>query len=101
MGNKVPPTDRPSKACPPAVPFLVRQSAVFLSTAAVWCVPFCLDCSVPSVSRVMPFASYSKPQLINPSGWGIDIVDAPLSGAWHVLWGPTGTPWGRAEGCNM
>eukprot|EP00964_Phaeocystis_antarctica_P017945 scaffold9962_cov63-Phaeocystis_antarctica.AAC.1 len=38
---------------------------------------------------------------LNPSGWGIDIVDAPLSGAWHVLWGPTGTPWGRAEGCNM
>eukprot|EP00964_Phaeocystis_antarctica_P025847 scaffold14531_cov63-Phaeocystis_antarctica.AAC.1 len=37
----------------------------------------------------------------NPSGSGIDIVDAPLSGAWHVLWGPTGTPWGRAEGCNM
>ena len=38
---------------------------------------------------------------LNPSGYGIDIVDAPLSGAWHVLWGPTGTPWGRAEGCNM
>ena len=38
---------------------------------------------------------------VNPSSWGINIVDAPLSGAWHVLWGPTGTPWGRAEGCNM
>ena len=25
-------------------------------------------------------------------------MDAPLSRAWHVLWGPTGTPWGRAEG---
>ena len=40
-------------------------------------------------------------QNLNPSGYGINIVDAPLSGAWHVLWGPTGTPWGRAEGCNM
>eukprot|EP00964_Phaeocystis_antarctica_P131035 scaffold94896_cov69-Phaeocystis_antarctica.AAC.5 len=39
--------------------------------------------------------------VINPSGWGINIVDAPLSGAWHVLWGPTGTPCGRAEGRNM
>ena len=39
--------------------------------------------------------------LVNPSSWGINIVDAPLSGAWHVLWGPTGTPWGRAEGCNF
>ena len=29
---------------------------------------------------------------INPSGWGINIVDAPLSGAWYVLWGSTGTP---------
>ena len=38
---------------------------------------------------------------VNPSGYGMDIVDAPLSGAWHVLWGATGTPWGRAEGCNM
>ena len=37
---------------------------------------------------------------INPSGWGINIVDAPLSGAWHVLWGATGTPLGRAEGCS-
>ena len=26
--------------------------AVFLSTAAVWCVPFCLDCSVPSVYSI-------------------------------------------------
>ena len=24
----------------------------FLSTAAVWCVPFCLDCSVPSVYSI-------------------------------------------------
>eukprot|EP00964_Phaeocystis_antarctica_P112654 scaffold76796_cov56-Phaeocystis_antarctica.AAC.1 len=31
------------------------------------------------------------------SGWGIRIADAPLSRAWRVLWGPTGTPWGRAE----
>ena len=38
---------------------------------------------------------------LNPSGWGINIVDAPLSGAWHVLWGPTGTPWARADGCHM
>ena len=38
---------------------------------------------------------------INPSGYTIPHEDAPLSGAWHVLWGPTGTPWGRAEGCNM
>jgi hypothetical protein len=38
---------------------------------------------------------------LNPSGWGINIVDAPLSGACHVLWGPTGTPWWRAEGCTM
>eukprot|EP00964_Phaeocystis_antarctica_P011757 scaffold6494_cov39-Phaeocystis_antarctica.AAC.1 len=35
------------------------------------------------------------------SGRAIHNVDAPLSGAWHVLWGPTGTPWGRAEGCAM
>ena len=39
--------------------------------------------------------------LINPSGYTIHNVDAPLSGACHVLWGPTGTPWGRAEGCNI
>ena len=26
--------------------------ADFLSTAAVWCVPFCLDCSVPSVDSI-------------------------------------------------
>ena len=26
--------------------------ADFLSTAAVWCVPFCLDCSVPSVYSI-------------------------------------------------
>ena len=38
---------------------------------------------------------------LNPSGYTIHNVDAPLSGACHVLWGPTGTPWGRAEGCNM
>ena len=38
---------------------------------------------------------------VNPSGYGIDIVDAPLSRAWHVLWGPTGTAWGLAEGYNM
>ena len=38
---------------------------------------------------------------VNPSGYGIDIVDAPLSRAWHVLWGATGTAWGRAEGYNM
>ena len=37
----------------------------------------------------------------NPSGWGIHNVDAPLSGACHVLWGATGAPWGRAEGCTM
>eukprot|EP00964_Phaeocystis_antarctica_P078772 scaffold49008_cov63-Phaeocystis_antarctica.AAC.1 len=28
----------------------------------------------------------------NPSGSGIDIVDAPLSGALHGLWGPRGPP---------
>ena len=38
---------------------------------------------------------------LNPSGWINDNVDAPLSGACHVLWGPTGTPWGRAEACTM
>ena len=37
----------------------------------------------------------------NPSGYTNHNVDTPLSGACHVLWGPTGTPWGRAEGCNM
>ena len=42
-----------------------------------------------------------KEEGFNPSGRGIRIADAPLSGAWHVLWGPTETPWGRAEGCNM
>ena len=46
-------------------------------------------------------AAALPPPPLNPSGYGINIVDAPLSGAWHVLWGPTGTPWGRAEGCNM
>ena len=38
---------------------------------------------------------------INPSGYTILNEDAPLSGACRVLWGPTGTPWGRAEGCTM
>ena len=37
---------------------------------------------------------------VNPSGYTNPNGDAPLSGAWHVLWGPTGTPWGRAEGCT-
>jgi hypothetical protein len=52
---------------------------------------------------VYPLYSYLRKMamLFNPSGWGIDIVDAPLSGACHVLWGPTGTPWWRAEGCTM
>ena len=40
-------------------------------------------------------------QGLNPSSRGINIVDAPLSGACHVLWGATGTLWGRAEGCTM
>ena len=38
---------------------------------------------------------------VNPSGSVIRNADAPLSGACHVLWRPTGTPWGRAEGCTM
>ena len=29
---------------------------------------------------------------VNPSGWTVLNEDAPLSGACHVLWGPTGTP---------
>ena len=40
------------------------------------------------------------PLPLNPSGYTNPNGDAPLSGAWHVLWGPTGTPWGRAEGCT-
>ena len=38
---------------------------------------------------------------VNPSGYKIRNADDPLSGACHVLWGPTGAPWGRAEGCTM
>ena len=38
---------------------------------------------------------------VNPSGRGIRIADAPLSGACHVLWGPTGIPWERAERCDV
>ena len=37
----------------------------------------------------------------NPSGSVIHNVDAPLSGGCHLLWRPTGTPWGRAEACTM
>eukprot|EP00964_Phaeocystis_antarctica_P033881 scaffold19226_cov75-Phaeocystis_antarctica.AAC.1 len=39
--------------------------------------------------------------LKNPSGGGMRNAHAPLSGAWHVLWGPTGTPWARPDGCVM
>ena len=52
-----------------------------------------------------PFDTVTVPRRrlpsLNPSGYAIHNVDAPLSRARHVLWGPTGTPWGRAEGCNM
>ena len=37
----------------------------------------------------------------NPSGYVNHNVDTPLSRAWHVLWGPTGTPWARADGWDM
>eukprot|EP00964_Phaeocystis_antarctica_P158925 scaffold129801_cov81-Phaeocystis_antarctica.AAC.1 len=42
-----------------------------------------------------------RARLVNPSGSGIDIVDAPLSRALHGLWRATRTPWGRAEGCPI
>ena len=67
---------------------------------------------VASVTAIVPsfklaFASNKESNvsrgevIFNPSGRGINIVDAPQSGAWRVLWGGTGTPRGPAEGCNM
>ena len=43
--------------------------ADFLSTAAVWCVPFCLDCSVPSVYSIN-FKRKKKGRRVIPVGEG-------------------------------
>ena len=45
---------------------------------------------------------YALATTFNLSGWTNHNVDTPLSGACHrCRWGPTGTPWGRAEGSTM